>query len=85
MIMSSDIEQRYRQLFDENYSRLVFHALRFVDSEAEAEDIVADVFYELWKRIGTIDTESGITAYLYRYISSATATVPQRKLLSDNC
>lgn len=79
MIMSSDIEQRYRQLFDENYSRLVFHALRFVDSEAEAEDIVADVFYELWKRIGTIDTESGITAYLYRAVATRALNVLRHK------
>ena len=78
MVMSSDIEQRYRQLFDENYSRLVFHALRFFDSEAEAEDIVADVFYELWKRIGTIDTESGITAYLYRAVATRALNVLRR-------
>ena len=57
------LKQRFEQLFDGNFNRLMFHALRFVDDEAEAEDIVADVFVELWKKMDSIDLEMGITAF----------------------
>lgn len=45
------IEAQFKKLFDDNYRRLIFHALRFVDSQEEAEDIVSDVFYEFWKKL----------------------------------
>ena len=44
--------------------------MRFVQNEDDAEDIVADVFCDLWKRIGEVDLDSGITTYLYRAVSS---------------
>lgn len=44
--------------------------MRFVQNEDDAEDIVADVFCDLWKRIGEVDLDSGITTYLYRTVSS---------------
>lgn len=73
------LKQRFEQLFDENFNRLMFHALRFVDDEAEAEDIVADVFVELWKKIGDIDLEMGITAYLYRAVANRALNVLRHK------
>lgn len=75
----SDIESQYKQLFDDNYRRLIFHALRFVDSQAEAEDIVADVFYELWKKIDTIDLNIGIVSYLYRAVATRALNVLRHK------
>lgn len=39
-----DIEAQFEKLFDENYRRLIFHALLFVDSQEEAEDIVSDAY-----------------------------------------
>lgn len=61
-----DTEQKFKQLFDAYYGRLIVHALRFVDTQAEAEDVVGDVFYDLWKKIDTVDLDSGMVAYLYR-------------------
>ncbi len=46
------------------------HARRFIPDECDAEDIVADAFYELWKRIETLDLDKGITTYLYQTVSS---------------
>lgn len=68
--MGQDLKACFERIFDENYRRLYAHALRFVEDEKDAEDIVADVFYELWKRIGELDLESGITTYLYRAVST---------------
>lgn len=68
--MSSDLRKRFEQVFDDNYRRMLIHAQRFVQDEDDAEDIVAEVFYELWKRNDEVDLDSGITTYLYRAVSS---------------
>lgn len=68
--MSNDLKKKFEQIFDDYYRRLLVHALRFVQDENDAEDIVADVFYSVWKRIDEIDLECGIAAYLYRAVSS---------------
>ena len=73
------IEAQFEKLFDDNYRRLIFHALRFVDSQEEAEDIVSDVFYELWKKIDCLDLNSGITSYLYRAVSTRALNVIRHK------
>ena len=73
--MSTDQHAIYERLFDENYRRLIIHALRFVDDEDDAEDVVADVFADLWNRIDSIDLDSGIVSYLYRAVSSRSLNV----------
>lgn len=74
-----DTEQKFKQLFDAYYGRLIVHALRFVDTQAEAEDVVGDVFYELWKKIDTVDLDSGMVAYLYRAVTTRALNVLRHK------
>ena len=66
----SDYNEIFRKIFDENHRRLVFLALRFLKNEADAEDLVADVFYDLWNRIKTVDLNNGINAYLYKAVTT---------------
>lgn len=68
--MSTDLKNKYEQIFDDYYRRLLVHALKSVQDESDAEDIVADVFYDLWKGVNDIDFERGIATYLYRAVSS---------------
>lgn len=53
----------------------MFQAMRFVNDSAEAEDIVADVFVDLWNRLPSLDLEAGLVAYLYRAVSSRALNV----------
>lgn len=53
----------------------MFHALSFVNDKAEAEDIVADVFVDLWHKLPTLDLEAGIVSYLYRAVTSRSLNV----------
>lgn len=68
--MKIELTERFEIIFGDNYRRMLLHALRFVQNEDDAEDIVADVFCDLWKRIEEIDLDSGITTYLYRAVST---------------
>lgn len=74
-----ELSRRFERLFDEHFQRLMFFALRFVNDEAEAEDIVADVFAELWNKMTTIDLETGITSYLYRAVGNRALNLLRHK------
>ena len=47
--MNENFDITYKALFRRYYPNLIFYATRLVGEE-EAEDVVQDVFVELWKR-----------------------------------
>lgn len=57
-------------LYESYFDRLIFHASRFVNDSAEAEDIVSEVFAYLWTKMDTLDLDGGMASYLYRAVSS---------------
>ena len=61
---------------------MLLHALRFVQNDKDAEDIVADVFCDIWKRIDEIDLDSGITTYLYRALSTRALNLLRHKKIA---
>ena len=69
-LMDTFLNERFEKIFDDNYRRMLLHALRFVQDEEDAEDIVADVFCNLWKRIDEVCLDGGIATYLYRAVST---------------
>ncbi len=60
----SDLETRFEELFKQNYSRLVYAALDWVDDEDTARDIVSEVFGDVWTRFEEISKEP-LNNYLY--------------------
>lgn len=52
-------------LFREHYEALCRFALGYVDQLPEAEDLVQDVFFDLWEKRRTLDVEYSLRAYLY--------------------
>ncbi len=77
--MSENAADVFRQVFDRYYNRLIYHALRFVDNEAEAEDVVEDAFCELWRNREAIDFQQNIQSYLYRAVSTRALNVLRHK------
>lgn len=47
--MGDNFDSTYKLLFRKYYANLLFYATRIVGEE-EAEDVVQDVFVELWRR-----------------------------------
>ena len=66
--MNENFDITYKALFRRYYPNLIFYATRLVGEE-EAEDVVQDVFVELWKRKDTIEIGDQIQAFLYRAVS----------------
>ena len=65
--MEENFDQTYRALFRRYYANLLFYATRIV-GEDEAEDVVQDVFVELWRRKETMKVGEQIQAFLYRAV-----------------
>lgn len=74
-----EISELYRGLFEAYYLRLRAHARRFVDTEQEAEDVVEDVFFELWQNRHRIDFSGNMAGYLYQATSSRSLNVLRHK------
>lgn len=65
--MEENFDQTYKSLFRRYYANLLFYATRIV-GEDEAEDVVQDVFVELWRRKDTMKVGEQIQAFLYRAV-----------------
>ena len=50
----SAVEERFRELYDGHYRRVLGYALRRTSHPAAAEDVVAEVFLVAWRRIGDV-------------------------------
>lgn len=65
--MEENFDLTYKTLFRRYYANLLFYATRIV-GEDEAEDVVQDVFVELWRRKETMKVGEQIQAFLYRAV-----------------
>lgn len=65
--MEENFDLTYKTLFRRYYANLLFYATRIV-GEDEAEDVVQDVFVELWRRKETMKIGEQIQAFLYRAV-----------------
>ena len=65
--MNEKFDVTYQTLFRKYYPCLIFYATRLVGEE-DAEDVVQDVFVELWRRQESIEIGDQIQAFLYRAV-----------------
>ena len=65
MSENSEKERTFEKIFQENYTRLYYHAMSFLDDKEVARDIVHDVFESLWVRYDRCDFLTSITPFLY--------------------
>jgi RNA polymerase sigma-70 factor (family 1) len=61
----SSPEKGFEMLFRLYYQPLCSHAVRFVYTREVAEDIVGDVFYQLWKSGSYVTVRHSYRTYLY--------------------
>ncbi|MEX2404727.1 MAG: RNA polymerase sigma-70 factor [Balneolales bacterium] len=61
-------EQAFEKLFKQYYFPLTRFAWRFIESKAIAEELVQDLFTEIWENRETWDFTGELRPYLYRKI-----------------
>ena len=80
--MNPDFDITYKVLFRKYYANLLFYATRLLGDE-EAEDVVQDVFFELWKRQEFIEYGEHIQAFLYRAVYTRALNVLKHRSVKD--
>lgn len=80
--MNENFDITYQALFRRYYSSLIFYATRLV-GEDEAEDVVQDVFVELWKRKEYIEIGDQIQAFLYRSVYTRALNVLKHRNVEE--
>ena len=61
----SAFERQFQKIYEEHFDRLYFFAKTIVKSEELAEDIIAEVFLNLWKRRDKFPEIREMDAYLF--------------------
>ncbi|WP_445735977.1 RNA polymerase sigma-70 factor [Mariniflexile sp.] len=55
-----------KQIFDTYYEALVQYANRFLTFKEECEDLVQDIFVDIWEKENTFPDEVSLKSYLYK-------------------
>jgi RNA polymerase sigma-70 factor (ECF subfamily) len=58
-------ESAFKQLFDLYYQKLFHVAFYFLKSKEQGEEVVADVFFNLWTRRAALRSVGNMESYLY--------------------
>lgn len=80
--MEEPFELTYKKIFRRYYSGLKFYAARIVGEE-EAEDVVQDVFVELWQRQDRLEVGDAIQAFLYKAVYTRALNILKHREVVD--
>lgn len=69
----------FDQTFRTTYPKLYFYACGLVGNANDADDVVQEVFVELWKRHADIDFGGSIEAFLYRAVFNRAINLLKRR------
>ena len=69
-IAHHDDKKAFEELFEYYYQHLYAVAFHFTRCKEPAEEIVADVFYKIWKKRKTLNTIQNIHTYLYTAVKN---------------
>lgn len=82
-MMTEDFNHTYKLLFRKYYTNLLFYATRIVGEE-EAEDVVQDVFVELWQRKDALVVGDKIQSFLYRAVYTRALNVLKHREIMNS-
>jgi RNA polymerase sigma-70 factor (ECF subfamily) len=57
--------ERFRQLYTDNYTRLIGYARRRTPTSDDASDVVADTFFVAWRNLQKVPRGDGATPWLF--------------------
>lgn len=64
-------EKTFEGIFKAHYESLVFFALKYVNDEAVAEELVQEMFSNLWIKSETLFIKTSLKSYLYGAVRNA--------------
>lgn len=76
-----DRKKHFDTLFHAYYAKLFFYASGIVGNDGDAEDVVEEVFCDLWTHIDTVEVGERIQAFLYRAVFTRSLNMLKRNAL----
>ena len=73
--ISAGDELAYEGLFKSHYPELSLYAMRFVQDMENAEEIVQDIFFNLWDKREKLEIKISLKSYLYRTVKNTCLNV----------
>ncbi len=69
----------FKQLFDRYTPRIYRFAISYLKSDADAEELVQDVFLKLWEKRETLDEYQNIRSYIFKIAINSIYNLSKRK------
>lgn len=80
----SDDELAFELLFRKYYLRLCGFANKFIANAAESEEIVQDVFLNIWNKRDQLNLKSEIKPYLFKSVQNLCYNFLEHRKVADN-
>jgi RNA polymerase sigma-70 factor (ECF subfamily) len=77
-------EKAFKRLFDLYYQRLFLYALSYIEDNAASEDIVQEVFFNLWEKRNELLITVSLSSYLFRSVHNRSIQYLRHKKVSEN-
>lgn len=74
----------FETLFKSHYANLCGYAVKYVWELEQAEEIVQDLFFNLWNKRSNLYISSSIESYLFRAVRNACLNYLKHKKIRDN-
>ena len=73
----------FEELFRLYYPRLKKYAVSILHNSNEAEDLVQDVFYQLWKERSQLDKQKNTGAYIFTILKNRCLNLLRHKIVEE--
>ena len=84
-LLAQKDEAAFEQVFKTHFKRLHAYAFTILKDEAEAEEMVQQVFFKIWERNENLSLTGSVTAYLYRAVHNESLNyIKHQKVRSDH-
>lgn len=84
-LLAQKDESAFEQVFKTHFKRLHAYAFTILRNEAEAEEIVQQIFFRLWERNENLSITGSVSAYLYRAVHNESMNyIRHMKVRSDH-
>ena len=67
---SNDLSAQFEEIYSAYYERLFAFALVITDSEADAQDVVSQVYFNLWEKKKDLSDVKDLKAYLFTSVKN---------------
>jgi len=82
--LKKDDQNAFKEIFYIYYHRLVNYAKSYVFDKQIAEDIIQDIFFNIWIKRKELEINISLSAYLYRAVHNRCIQYLRQKYINEN-